>query len=128
MKRVLLLIILTLTLYSCAQISSNDKESSDGSNNLINRKDALKIDTSSLTILKTNYVLSLQGQKWVAENKEQLSEILKNYDNTKDSLYIFIEDSDRIEDAMEVIHNSKIDKYRIIIKNEFFKLPYPDKK
>jgi hypothetical protein len=125
MKRILPLIILTLTFFCCTQTNSNDNKSLDSLNNNTNGNHAQTRDTSSLIISKTHYILSLKGQKRIIENKGQLSEILKTDYNRQDSLYIFIEEtfSDRIEDAMESIHNAKVDKYRIIVRNEFFKLP-----
>jgi thioredoxin-related protein len=130
MKNILLPIILTLTLFCCTQTNNAGKKNLDSLSNSINRKSSLEKDSSSLTIFKTHYAVSMQGHKREVKTREQLSEILTNDYNRQDSLYIFIDDAfaDRIEDAMEIIHNSKVGKYKVIVKNEFFKLPYPEQK
>ena len=116
MKIILPLFVLTLSFFCCTQTSNADKKNLDSSSDSNNNKNTQRGDTSSLTVFKTYYVLSLPGKKRKIKTQEELSEILTKDYNQQDSLYIFIDEAsgNKIENAMESIRNSQIEKYRVI--------------
>jgi len=128
MKSRAILSMFIFSFFGCTYTNKPNKEQVDSLNIGTNRKHLHRTDSSSLTIYKTYFVLSLQGQKQKVNTTEQLSKLINSDYNRKDSLYILIGETfnSRIDDAMKVLHNSNVDKYIIVVTPSFFKLPYPD--
>ena len=129
MKRVLTFLFLTVVFVCCTQKSNVGKKNRYILEDSTDINGVNRIDSASVTIYEASYVLSLQGNRQELKTLEQLSKALNEGYNKLDTLYVFIDDTDsqKIKDILGTILKSNIAKFRFVVKDEFFKLPYPDK-